>query len=170
MTHLFDHQKRSLAHSRRLIACGTTFLVVLMMASASITLIHLSKGKAAEAVGSSKRTNAASHATATSSSSPTETSTPSPVVAPVSKAWYFPEGKVGQGFTEYLTIENPDAANDCNITLYYIGSSGSPGTKSVTVPRASRFTHRRSQQRSRVMGTLLLSVKCSSTIVTLLMA
>jgi hypothetical protein len=140
MTHLFDHQKRSLAHSRRLIACGTAFLVVLMIASAGIALMHLSKGKAAEAAGSRKRTIAAPHATATPSSSPISTSTPPPAVVPVSKAWYFPEGKVGQGFTEYLTIENPDAANDCNVTLYYIGSSGSPVTKSVTVPRASRFT------------------------------
>jgi len=140
MIQLFDHQKRSLAHSRRLIACGTAFLIVLMMASAGITLMHLSKGKAAEAAGSSKKPIAASHVTVTSSSSPTATSTPSPAVVPVSKAWYFPEGKVGQGFTEYLTIENPDATNDCNVTLYYIGSSGTPVTKSVTVPHASRFT------------------------------
>src|SRR5205807_7937829 len=82
--------------------------------------------EAAWAAGNSKRT--------------VSLSTPLPAVAPASKAWYFPEGKVGQGFTEYLTIENPDATNDCNATLYYIGNSGTPLTKSVTVPHASRFT------------------------------
>ncbi len=138
MAHLFDHQKRSFTRSRRLLACNMAFLAVLMMVSASIALIHLSKGKAVEAAGSSKRTAALWHATATSS--PTATSTPSPAAAPVSKAWYFPEGKVGQGFTEYLTIENPDVANDCNVTLYYIGSGSTPVTKSVTVPHAGRFT------------------------------
>ena len=126
MAHLFDHQLRSFPHSRHLITFGIAFLIVLITASAGIALIQLREGKAAQAAGGSKRVPA--------------TSTPLPAVAPVSKAWYFPEGKVGQGFTEYLTIENPDAANDCNVTLYYIGSSGSPVTKSVTVPRASRFT------------------------------
>ena len=130
MVHLFEHQKRSLPHSYRLLACGTAFLIMLMTASVGIALIHLSEGKAAQAAGGSKRTT----------TTPGATSTPLPAVVPVSKAWYFPEGKVGQGFTEYLTIENPDSTNDCNVTLYYIGSSGTPVTKALMVPHASRFT------------------------------
>jgi polyvinyl alcohol dehydrogenase (cytochrome) len=60
--------------------------------------------------------------------------------APVSKTWYFAEGKVGAGFTEFLTIENPDPTNDCAVTLHYLLGSGHPVTKAVTVRHASRFT------------------------------
>ena len=58
----------------------------------------------------------------------------------MSKIWYFAEGKVGQGFTQYLTLENPNPNNDCSVSIQYLLSSGNPITKNVTVPRATRYT------------------------------
>jgi hypothetical protein len=59
----------------------------------------------------------------------------------VSKVWFFAEGKVGAGFTEYLTIENPDALNDCTVNIQYLLGNGiSPITKTVSVQHGSRFT------------------------------
>jgi endoglucanase len=82
--------------------------------------------------------------TLTPSPSPSPTITPSPSPtpggSPVSKTWYFAEGKVGQGFTEYLTLENPDPVNDCMVTLQYLRAGGSPVIKDVTVPHAHRYT------------------------------
>ncbi len=60
--------------------------------------------------------------------------------APVSQIWYFAEGKVGAGFTEFLTLENPDPTNDCTVSIRYLLGRGSPVTKAVTVRHASRFT------------------------------
>ena len=78
------------------------------------------------------------------SSLPTPTPSPSPSPnpgnAPVSKTWYFAEGKVGAGFTEFLTIENPDTVNNCAVDIQYLLGSGNPVTKSETVSKASRFT------------------------------
>src|SRR2546429_1001783 len=47
-------------------------------------------------------------ATSTSTSTPTPTPTPPPPsgIGPTSLQWYFAEGKVGQGFTQFLTIQN----------------------------------------------------------------
>ena len=75
------------------------------------------------------------------SPSPSPTTTPSPTgTGPVSKTWYFAEGKVGAGFTEYLTIENPDTVNDCTVTIQYLLGGNNPVSESVDVVHASRFT------------------------------
>ena len=74
------------------------------------------------------------------SQSPSPSPTPTPGSAPVSKIWYFAEGKVGGGFTEFLTIENPDLVNNCAVNIQYLLGSGNPVTKSVNVLKASRFT------------------------------
>ena len=89
-------------------------------------------------------------ATASACSSPTPTPTPSPCPssspsptpggAPVARTWYFAEGKVGGGFTEYLTFENPDNVNDCVVNIQYLLGVGNPVNTSVIVPHASRFT------------------------------
>lgn len=73
---------------------------------------------------------------------PTPTSTPPPNLppGPVNTTWYFAEGKVGQGFTEYLTIQNPDPVNTCTVNLQYLLSTGSPVTKSLTVLPNTRWT------------------------------
>lgn len=60
---------------------------------------------------------------------------------PLSKTWYFAEGKVGAGFTEYLTIENSDPINACAVNIeYLLGNGGAPVLKLVTVKPGSRFT------------------------------
>jgi hypothetical protein len=62
---------------------------------------------------------------------------------PVNKTWYFAEGRVGKGFREYLSIENP-SANACavNIQYNYTPDGGTPANKtvSVTVNPFSRLT------------------------------
>ncbi len=60
--------------------------------------------------------------------------------SPVNKTWYFAEGKVGQGFNEYLTLSNPDPLNNCNVQLNYLIQGGSPKTVNLTVPHSSRVT------------------------------
>ncbi len=75
--------------------------------------------------------------TATSTTaSPTTTGTPPPPLqpGPVNKTWYFAEGRVGGGFNEYLSMDNP-TTNACavNITYLYTPDAGSPLTKTVSV-------------------------------------
>jgi len=103
--------------------------------------------------------------TTTTTVTPTITTTPPPSPTPVSMTWYFAEGKVGGGFTEYITIENPDPVNDCSVNLQYLlGGSNNPAPKMVPVPHASRFTESVNSD----LGTPsnLLSYKTVSTIVT----
>jgi hypothetical protein len=53
--------------------------------------------------------------------------------------WYFAEGYTGSGFDEYLTIQNPNAAN-AEVTITYYLASASPVSKSISVPARSRYT------------------------------
>lgn len=76
----------------------------------------------------------------TTCASPTPSPSPTTGGAPVGKTWYFAEGKVGAGFTEYLTFENPDNVNDCVVNIQYLLGIGNPVNESVTVLHASRFT------------------------------
>jgi hypothetical protein len=79
--------------------------------------------------------------TSTSTPTPTPTGTPMPSSSgPVSPIWYFAEGKVGQGFTEFLTIQNPDHVNSCLVNIQYLLSTSTPGPKTITVPPNTRFT------------------------------
>lgn len=59
---------------------------------------------------------------------------------PVNQTWYFAEGRVGAGFTEYLTLGNPDPLNDCTVQVKYLRQGSSSVTKTVTVAHASRLT------------------------------
>lgn len=63
-----------------------------------------------------------------------------PSTSAVNKIWYFAEGRVGAGFQEYLTLNNPDPANDCAVTLNYLLEGGNPASKTITVPHATRVT------------------------------
>ena len=73
--------------------------------------------------------------------SPTTTGTPSKLPpGPVNTTWYFAEGKVGQNFTEYLTIQNPDPVNACNVNLEYLLGTGAPVNKTLTVAPGTRWT------------------------------
>jgi hypothetical protein len=58
---------------------------------------------------------------------------------PISSTWYFAEGKVGQGFTEWLTIQNPDPVNACTVNIQYLSSTGSY-TVTRTVNAKTRYT------------------------------
>lgn len=79
-------------------------------------------------------------ATGTPTGTPTPSPTPNPGGVPVSQTWYFAEGKVGGGFTEWLTIENPDPTNACNINFEYLLSNGSPVNVTQVAQPNSRFT------------------------------
>jgi len=72
--------------------------------------------------------------------SPTATTTSTLPPGPVNPTWYFAEGKVGQGFTEWLTIQNPDPVNVCNVSIQYLLASGSPVNRSVNVLPNTRAT------------------------------
>lgn len=87
--------------------------------------------------------------TSTSTPTPTPTNTPTPTPTgtpmpsssgPVNQKWYFAEGKVGQGFTEFLTIENPDPVTSCSVSLQYLLSNSTPITKTITVAPNTRWT------------------------------
>jgi len=79
------------------------------------------------------------------SPSPTVTTTPTAGGVPVSTTWYFAEGKVGAGFTEYITIENPDPNNTCSVNITYLLGNGTQNTtQPITIPAiinvATRYT------------------------------
>ncbi len=80
--------------------------------------------------------------TATSTPSPTPTGTPPPNLppGPVNSTWYFAEGKVGQGFTEYLTIQNPDPVNACNVNIQYLLSTSTLTPIPLTIQPNTRWT------------------------------
>ncbi|HLW03664.1 MAG TPA: hypothetical protein VKT82_33770 [Ktedonobacterales bacterium] len=61
------------------------------------------------------------------------------VAANVSKTWYFAEGFTGTGFTEYLTLANPNDADNL-VTVQYLLQGASPITKQYTVHKNSRYT------------------------------
>ena len=72
---------------------------------------------------------------------PTATIPPPPLPSgPVHQSWYFAEGKVGQGFTEYLTIQNPDPAHACSVSIQYLLSTSTPAPKVITVAPNTRWT------------------------------
>jgi streptogramin lyase len=81
--------------------------------------------------------------TPTPTVSPPPSSTPPPVSGPVSKVWYFAEGRAGAGFKEFLTLGNPTTAN-CQVNIHYLmqADNGTTGTKTVpvSVPAARRVT------------------------------
>lgn len=59
---------------------------------------------------------------------------------PVAKTWYFAEGHIGNGFREYLTVDNPDPANACSVNMQYLYTphgSTTALTKTVTVSVAA---------------------------------
>jgi len=80
--------------------------------------------------------------------SPTINPSPTPTLppvtnAPVSKQWYFAEGRAGAGFKEYLTLGNP-TTTACQVSIHYLmqADNGTTGSKtvSVTVPASRRVT------------------------------
>lgn len=85
------------------------------------------------------------------SSTPTVTpTTPTPPPAttvPVNKKWYFAEGRVGKGFQEYITLDNPDAALNCQVNVQYfytLDGSTALNTKVMSMLIAHTFRATRS--------------------------
>ncbi len=74
---------------------------------------------------------------------PSPSPTPPPVSGPVSKQWYFAEGRTGGGFTEWLTLGNP-TATACSVNIEYLytpdGGSSQTKTVAVNVPANQRVT------------------------------
>ena len=71
------------------------------------------------------------------------TQPPSTPPGPTNKTWYFAEGRVGKGFREYLTVENPSAtACAATIQYNYTPDGGAPATKTaaITINPYSRWT------------------------------
>jgi hypothetical protein len=62
---------------------------------------------------------------------------PPPTTLP--RTWYFAEGYTGQGFDEYLTIQNPNAQAG-TATITYLLEGAAPVTRSVPLPPTSRTT------------------------------
>lgn len=83
---------------------------------------------------------------ATTPITPTTTPTPPPsTTVPVNKTWYFAEGRVGKGFQEYLTLDNPAASTSCAVSIQYLytyDNTTALQTKTVnlTVSATSRLT------------------------------
>jgi streptogramin lyase len=79
----------------------------------------------------------------TAGSSPSPSPSPTPATGPVSKQWYFAEGRVGDGFKEWLTLGNP-MNTPCQVTIQYLytpdSRSAQTKTVSVKVPAATRVT------------------------------
>jgi kumamolisin len=61
------------------------------------------------------------------------------VAATVHKTWYFAEGYTGSSFSEFLTIENPNASANTATVQYFLGS-GAPITKTYALAPSSRTT------------------------------
>src|SRR6266581_3898020 len=77
------------------------------------------------------------------SPTPDPSPTPPPVSGPVSKQWYFAEGRAGAGFKEFLTLGNP-TSTPCQVNITYLTQpdhgTGGTNTVSVTVPASRRVT------------------------------
>lgn len=70
---------------------------------------------------------------------------PPPIPSPSAATWYFAEGRVGAGFRQYLTVENPNPSGLCTVQatyLYILDGSSINSTKivSFTVSAQSRAT------------------------------
>lgn len=81
-----------------------------------------------------------------SGGTPAPVSTPAPIApAAVAKTWYFAEGRVGKGFREYLTIDNPGSTT-CAVTITYLYNADGSSTQqtktatNVSIAPTSRFT------------------------------
>lgn len=72
----------------------------------------------------------------------TTTPTPNPQPGPVSKTWYFAEGRAGGHFNEYLSMDNP-TSTPCAVTIEYLYTPdrGTAQIKNVQVniPANSRY-------------------------------
>jgi endoglucanase len=59
---------------------------------------------------------------------------------PTASTWYFPEGRVGSGFREFVTLDNPDPGNSCVVNLQFLQEGGPAVTRQYIVNPSSRKT------------------------------
>ena len=67
-------------------------------------------------------------------------SLPGPAPIPSNTRWYFAEGRVGGGFQEYLTLENPSTSSVAQVTVNYLLRGKPSLSQVVTVAASTRLT------------------------------
>ena len=88
----------------------------------------------ATGLGSYKAFNLATNLVALAlSQRPTRTS-------PTNTTWYFAEGSVGNGFQEYLTLQNPSVNQSATVNITYLFENKASVVVSHVVPASSRAT------------------------------
>src|SRR5437016_22173 len=134
MKHRVDHARSRAQHYWTAFA-GLVALIAMILAiftfpglgahaNSAVTL----KATTTASPTSTKTPKPSPTATKSPTPSPTTTMTPTPTPPPGSglgnKTWYFAEGKVGAGFTEFITISNSDPVNDCSVNVEYFLGTG----------------------------------------------
>ncbi|QBD81374.1 peptidase S53 [Ktedonosporobacter rubrisoli] len=61
-------------------------------------------------------------------------------VAPTSSIWYFAGGSVGQGFQQYITLQNPDVTRAASVDVTYLFPNKDAVTVRHVVAKSSRTT------------------------------
>lgn len=61
-------------------------------------------------------------------------------ISPASTTWYFAEGSVGNGFQEFITLQNPSVTQDATVNITYLFENKPSITISHPVPRSTRGT------------------------------
>lgn len=90
--------------------------------------------------------------TASPSPSPSPSPTPPPQGAPVSKQWYFAEGRAGKGFTEYLTIGNPTGTT-CQVNIEYLYTPDGLNSQVKTISALIQSNTRHTDNVDQDLGT-----------------
>lgn len=67
-------------------------------------------------------------------------SLPGPAPIPSNTHWYFAEGRVGGGFQEYLTLENPNTSSPAQVAVNYLLRGKPSLNQTVTVAASTRLT------------------------------
>ncbi len=61
-------------------------------------------------------------------------------ISPASTIWYFAEGSVGNGFQEFITLQNPSVTQDATVNITYLFENKASVIVSHPVPKSSRAT------------------------------
>ncbi len=61
-------------------------------------------------------------------------------VSPANTTWYFAEGSVGNGFQEYITLQNPSVSLDATVNITYLFENKPSVVKTHHVAKSSRST------------------------------
>ena len=61
-------------------------------------------------------------------------------VSPANTTWYFAEGSVGNGFQEFITLQNPSVTQDATVNITYLFENKPSVMVSHSVPKSTRGT------------------------------